>query len=142
MDDRGDRYAIAVEGGVISRLTFDYSITIWIALAEGDTLNVRIGGVLLFTSPDTDYRINAEVPSSACPLLDILHRTPQSLTAYKDGRLELILSDEYRVRVMPDPAFEAWELYTDLSLGLKLVSLPGGGLAVWLPDDPNPKSRW
>lgn len=133
--EHDDRYTISVEGGSISQIQFDYSISIWIALSEDVRLQLRVDGRADIMAAGTTDTINPESPASACPILHILHDISESLTAYKDGTLELALSGGYRVHIGPDPTFEAWEISTNLPLGLNIVSLPGGDLAVWLPND-------
>jgi frataxin-like iron-binding protein CyaY len=54
----------------------------------------------------------------------------QSAVAYKNGILELTFNDKSMVIVKEDPHYEAWELAGSGSI--KLFSLPGGELAVWL----------
>jgi hypothetical protein len=64
------------------------------------------------------------------PALGLFGLTTVSGTAYRDGSLELQFQDGTRLEVSPDTAgFEAWELAA--STGLRIVSLPNGGLAVW-----------
>ena len=49
--------------------------------------------------------------------------------AHEDGSLEIKFMDGDMLFVAPDPGYEAWKAYA--SDGMKVISLPGGGLATW-----------
>jgi hypothetical protein len=52
--------------------------------------------------------------------------------AFKGGRLDVKFDDGTRLQVPMDLEFEAWEISgTGAVAGLKIVSMPGGELAVW-----------
>jgi hypothetical protein len=52
-----------------------------------------------------------------------------SAVAFKSGQLRMVFGDGHMLKVDPDPRYEAWTVTgPDRML---VVSLPGGGLAVW-----------
>jgi hypothetical protein len=55
-----------------------------------------------------------------------------SLEAEHDGKLLVRFADGSVLRVEPDESYEAWQVF--LSGRSALVSLPGGGVAVWSDD--------
>jgi len=55
-----------------------------------------------------------------------------SSLAYKDGRLKLELSGGNRLHIFAGQEFEPWTLVGPD--GLRVVSVPGGELAIWGPD--------
>jgi hypothetical protein len=66
------------------------------------------------------------------PALQIVRLVIREGAAFNDGRLELDLSDGSRIKVPPSRDFEAWTLTGPGGPdGLKVVSIPGGDLAIW-----------
>jgi hypothetical protein len=62
-------------------------------------------------------------------VLSISRRTVERMDAFNDGRLEIAIADGMVVRVESSEIYEAWEISG--SGGFRIVSTPGGGLAVW-----------
>ena len=66
------------------------------------------------------------------PVLQIMRQVIREGTAFTDGRLELDFSDGSCIKVPPGRDFEAWTLAGPGGPdGLKVVSIPGGDLAIW-----------
>jgi Family of unknown function (DUF6188) len=69
---------------------------------------------------------------SLAPALRIMRQVLQEGTAFHDGRLELTFHGASRISVPVGNEFEAWGLTGPGGIdGLKIVSLPGGELAIW-----------
>jgi hypothetical protein len=69
--------------------------------------------------------------AAVAPVLALLHGGVEAAVAFKDGRLELRLAGGACLRVAAGEDFEPWTLVGPG--GLRLVSVPGGELAVWSP---------
>ncbi|MHB0999695.1 MAG: DUF6188 family protein [Armatimonadota bacterium] len=91
-------------------------------IAIGDKIVLQIG--------DKRYNYSVETnPSALGPVLGLLHKTIESVTALKNGQLSIIISDEISLSVFPDISYEAWEV--SISNGIRIVCMPGGTLAIW-----------
>lgn len=71
-------------------------------------------------------------PLAMAPALRLLRQGVKQAIAFKDGRLELVLSGGVVLRVPFDEDFESWNIVGPA--GLRIVSLPGGALAIWSPE--------
>jgi hypothetical protein len=66
------------------------------------------------------------------PILGIMRNIVSGGIAFESGALELIFEDGKRIEVPQGSRFEAWALAGPGGLnGLKIVSTPDGGLAIW-----------
>jgi len=97
---------------------------------------LRIEQPFWVTEPDgTEHLV---VPEEAAHLdivlAAVLRATVEGASAFKDGHLELRLDGGTVLRVPPDEGFEAWTVTGPG--GIRLVSLPGGELAIWESDTP------
>jgi hypothetical protein len=128
-----DHWLLPIVGREVTRclVAYAFSLEFW----EPDYLfTIRIGGEFFFTEKGKKVFLSPELPPVGLgPALSMLHQTVASAIAYKSGRLEVRFMNGSYFSVEPDLNFEAWEITaTD---GLKLVCLPGLGLAVWYPNE-------
>jgi hypothetical protein len=129
-----DRWVVPV-GGTVAQCRVDYAFTLVVDGSQG-SFEVRIeqpfellGGV-----DDGPMSLSWEGdPTALGPALAVLHAELDEALAFKDGRLELRLGYGGRLRVPASDEFEAWTFAGPD--GLRLVSMPGGELGVWSPDD-------
>jgi hypothetical protein len=94
----------------------------------GDILSVILTE-FNFSSAGNIYNISVEAPKSVCPILKFIGMNIKQLEASKSGQLDIFFTDSSRIIVPFSSQFEAWEIYT--SKGFRMISLPGGKLAVW-----------
>jgi|GraSoiStandDraft_39_1057311.scaffolds.fasta_scaffold1580378_1 Family of unknown function (DUF6188) len=78
-----------------------------------------------------EYLISPKEPTRLGPLFLVLHKTINAALAFKNGVLEIEFIDGDKLRVRPHPKYEAWSIVGDR--GLRIISVPGGDLAVWKP---------
>lgn len=129
-----DRWVVPLAGATVTQCRVDYAFTLVVGGAQG-SFEVRIEHPFeLLPYPDGGpVSLSLEHdPTALGPALAMLHAELDEALAFKDGRLELRLSDGGSVRVSASEEFEAWTLVGPD--GLRLVSMPGGELAVWSPD--------
>ncbi len=132
-----DNWELPLEGREVTQCCVDYALTL--ILGEPDaTFSLAIEQRFWFAANDCDAEmfVPESSPAALGPPLAVLHQSVKRAIAYKDGRLELEFSDGMRLRVPASEKFEAWNLVGPA--GLRLVSLPSGGLAVWQPDSDAP----
>ncbi len=126
-----DRWVLPLSGRTVDRLCLDFAIT----------LTIRGGLEVKLESPFVLQRADRSevllVPDGDAerlsPVMSLVRGTATRVEAFKDGRLEVVFADGSKLRVPADEDFEAWQLVGPD--GLLIVSLPGGELAVWRPED-------
>lgn len=64
--------------------------------------------------------------------VDLIASGVASLVAHEDGSVDVVFADESSVHAPSSSEFEPWNLTGPG--GLKIVSLPGGGLSTWGAD--------
>ena len=129
-----DRWEIAVSGWLISQCCYDYGIVVRSSTVGGE-LEIRISGpfVLIETNGDR-FEIDPEGDRvRLAPSLAVFGRAFNRVTAFKSGRLEIDFTDHSSLVVPPEGDFEPWSLVGPRDL--RIVSRPGGDLAIWHPDD-------
>ncbi len=127
--EHDDRWLLPLVGLRLSQCCVDFAVTFRFSDANG-TFEVRVGEpFVLYLAGHEQVLKPEEDRAQVGPVLSLLHQTVSEAVAFKDGRLELAFSDGAAVRVPVGQDFEAWELVGPD--GLRVVSLPGGELAVW-----------
>lgn len=128
-----DRFVIEEQGMSVTQCRFDFALSLVFA---GDAIE---GHVVISSSFRMNSRgaspitlVPAGDPSAMAPALTLAHRPIHRMTALKTGELRIELED-VEVDVPASGEYEAWNLW--LSDQFRLVSLPGGELAVWKADD-------
>jgi len=96
-----------------------------VALAFGAGYEVRIETPFSLRQPGGDR----EVTPGETDLPDLVGRVVTVAQADDEGGLRIDFQDGSRVLVAADPDYEAWTVAGPD--GFKVVSEPGGGLAVW-----------
>jgi hypothetical protein len=122
-----DRWILPLAGASIVRCLVDWAITLQ---CDGE-YEVRIEGPFIFRTPEgAVHELDPdEDPVGLGVVLSVARGRIVSAEAFKDGRLELLFTDGARIEVPVDASYEAWELAGPS--GLRVVSLPGGELALW-----------
>ena len=131
--EAADHWALPLTGREVTRCCVDYAVTLAFGETDG-SIYVTIEQPLWFkavTAADEQQFVPVGPPDALGPVLSVLRNPISRAVAYKDGRLEMDFADGSLLRVPVSEAFEAWSLVGPE--GLRLVSLPGGELAVWRP---------
>ncbi len=130
-----DRWVLALESHEVVQCRVDYAFTLVIDGPSGG-LEVRIQQPFeLLPGADGGNPVLVNLsgdPSALAPGLGLWRAELVEALAFKDGRLELRFAERDRLRVPACEEFEPWTLVGPA--GLRLVSMPGGELAVWTPD--------
>lgn len=128
-----DRWDVPLEG-TLEQVRADYAFTL-VVDGERGAFEIAIEQPFELERPgdaSTELRWPDD-PSALAPALALLHGGVEAAVAFKDGRLELRFAGGARLRVAAGEDFEPWTLVGPD--GLRLVSVPGGELAVWSPGD-------
>lgn len=134
-----DRWVLGLESHEVVQCRVDYAFTLVIDGPAGG-LEVRIQQpfeLLPGADGETPVRIKPNGdPSGLVPALGLWRAELVEALAFKAGRLELRFAQGGWLRVPACEEFEPWTLVGPA--GLRLVSMPGGELAVWMPTGSEP----
>ncbi|GAB3407660.1 DUF6188 family protein [Flindersiella endophytica] len=121
-------WVLPLAGYQVTRCSFDHAVTL---LFENDfEVTIESAFVLRAADGGGEQLVPGDPPTLA-PALTFWQRTAASALAYDDGRLELRFGDGGTIDVPSDERYEAWNLTGPG--GLRVVSMPGGELAIWTP---------
>jgi hypothetical protein len=113
----------------VTRINVDYQLT----LDLGPDCMVVLEGLCRLTqgSAGTGDRKRDLDPErqDVAPALALFGADIRSAEAFKSGELRIGFDNGLHLTCPPDPSFEAWQVVGEN--GFRLVSLPGGELAVW-----------
>lgn len=131
--DRG-RWLLPLTGEPIMSCCVDYAFS----FGTGNLISIRIEQPFVYTSADgAEHLIVPEGdPVQVAPALVIARLSVREGFAFADGHLELTFSDGSMIGVPSAEGYEPWDLTGPD--GLKVVSVPGGELAIWRPSAPSP----
>lgn len=127
--EQQDRWLVSVDQVDVTQCCFDYAVTV----TAGNGLQIRIEQPFVFRTPDgrEQLLVPAGDPVRLAPILAVSRLTMSECVAFKDGHLEIRFTDASLISVPATEDLEPWELSGPD--GLKVVSVPGGELAVWKP---------
>jgi hypothetical protein len=130
MPEAASSHKILTAGAYVDQCRFDYGVVLAFRLVDGTSSWVRIGCPFRVAWPDgTESLVVPAEQEELGSVLRLLRATSTGGTAFEDGRLEVRFQDGSILVVSPDERYEAWTAAGPA--GALLVSLPGGGLAVW-----------
>jgi len=126
-------WTLPLTGRRVTQCSVDYAVTLTFG-DSGDAYYLSIEDALsLRLSGGEEAEIMPGGPTSKLgPVLRVLHESVECAVAFKSGHLEISFTGSIGLRVAASTRFEAWSLTGPT--GLRIVSLPGGELAVWEPD--------
>jgi hypothetical protein len=130
---RPDGYVLPVSGQRITRCCIDNEAVVLLLI---NMLEIRISEPFTLASSNGDVHLLNPDPSletmRLSPILGVMRKTITEGIAFEDGALALTFDDGKRIEVPPGSEYEAWTLAGPGGPnGLKIVSTPDGGLAIW-----------
>lgn len=128
-----DRIELDAVDATLSQLSITFLVDMVLSNADVE-MTVRIETAFTVRKGDECMRLVPDEPASLSPLLGIIRSSVEKVVAHKSGRLEITFADGLILSVESDASYESWQL-TD-NFGTRIVSIPGGGLATWLPSIP------
>lgn len=131
--EAADRWLVPVAGRSVTQCRLDYAFTLVVADESAGSFEIRIEQPFVVTSRGDEVVLDPEgEPARMAPALGLLRQDIEQAAAFKDGRLELSFTDGGVLSVPVGEDYEAWSIVGPA--GLRIVSLPGGELAIWSPD--------
>ncbi|WP_158290897.1 DUF6188 family protein [Kribbella antiqua] len=128
--ETSDRWLLPLSGRTVNQCCIDYAVTL---RCEGG-IEIRIEAPFVFRSRQTGEKLHlpAEDPVRMAPVLGVARAVVVDAAAFEDGHLEVAFSNG-SISVAATEDLEPCEAVgTD---GLRVVSVPGGELAVWKPTE-------
>ena len=119
---------LRLRGRSVSRLFIDHRLGLEF-LEQGVETTLVIGGRPRLEHGGARLELSAEQLAEVGKASILVRKTVDRAVAHEDGSLEVNFMDGDMLFVGPDPGYESWEAYA--SDGMKVISLPGGGLATW-----------
>jgi hypothetical protein len=132
LQERDGNWVLPVAGSTITRICVDYAqVTI---LCKDVAINIE-GKFALITPAGDRVAMDPQpsaTPGQLAPILDLVRKVAREATVSRDSTLTILIEDGTRVEVPADPHFEAWNAADPTGAGgFKMVSMPGGELAIW-----------
>jgi hypothetical protein len=130
-----DRWHLDLHGAIVDQCCFDYAVVLRSSEAPWE---LRLEQP--FVLGDLDGTEHLVVPAEARNLdfvLSVLRATIDSACAFKVGALELKIGG-VTLTVPQNDEFEAWSVTGPK--GLRIISMPGGSLAIWSPSESHGES--
>jgi hypothetical protein len=132
--ESAEAWIVPVVGQQVTRVCADYAA---VGLLVSNGIYVEIGVPFTYLGPNgaaSTLDPDGDAVDLA-PILRLRRLGATECSAFKDGRLSLKFEDGTQLHVSKHLEFEAWEISgVGVAAGLKIVSMPGGDLAVWLAD--------
>jgi len=126
--NQSDAICVQAAGREVTRLLLDYRFTLEMWTRE-DTLQITLAQKFEYVRDGITYLINPDEKSGICRVLFVLYQMIDSVTATSNGRLTIVFRNGDRIVSEPHDQYEAWDIGN--LRGLRLIALPGGGLAKW-----------
>lgn len=131
--EAADRWVVPMAGRTVTQCRLDYAFSLVVADEPAGSFEVRIEQPFTVASDGGELTIDPEGdPVQMAPALRVLRQDVEQAIAFKDGRLELTFGDGAVLRAPIGEDYESWNIVGPA--GLRIVSLPGGELAIWSPD--------
>ncbi|GAB3436372.1 hypothetical protein GCM10027436_15250 [Actinophytocola sediminis] len=129
MTERDDRWVLPFRGRAVTQVRVDFAFELII----DDIGAIRISSPATLgwinTADQPDKMMMHPESQDVAAGLALFKVMVGSAVAFKSGQLRVAFGDGHVLKVDPDPHYEAWTVTgPDRML---IVSLPGGGLAVW-----------
>ena len=131
MRELRDRWILPVSGHVVERCCFGHDLEIALSAVQGSDFAIQINARFALADPvGRVWQLHPDAGATdLAPVLGLIGLNVDRAEAMKDGTLAIAFADGTSVTVPPDPNYEAWEFTGER--GAKLISLPGGDVAVW-----------
>src|SRR4051812_43147712 len=121
-----DRWSLTGGDAKVTRISLDWGVTLTVGSTETQ-LDVRIEQPLVLADSRgvTIHLVPEGDPSGMAPVLRVNRCPVERMDAFKDGRLEIEISDSTILKVESSETYEPWEI--SRRGGFRIVSMPSGG---------------
>lgn len=136
-EEHSDRHVWTLHDHRVTQLVVELGAARVVTWTLHASLDVRFGVAFTVRQADGLDRVaDPDEPEQLAPLLTLVGRWLETLTATAAGELELGFSDGTVLTARADPRYEAWQVLGGGALeGLAYLARPGGG-APWSTSEP------
>ena len=126
MAEHDDRWIMNLRGLAVTEIGISYQLS----LCLGSDARVVLGSPFTLTQGDGRQDVILDPGrQDVAAALGLFGAKVLSAVAFKSGSMRLVLDNGWHLNSRADPSFEAWEVLGPG--GWRIVSMPGGELAVW-----------
>lgn len=136
LTEHDDYWVIPLVGKPVTRIIVGLELTLEFFESDDEQTTIWIGGEFRFEINGKEHTLSTEDPARLGPVLALARSTVESARAYKNGTLEVRFREGGKLSIGPHPQCEAWGVVG--SRWLRVVCMPGGELATWQADPPEP----
>ena len=127
-----DHWVLPLEESHVEQCRVDYAFSLIVGSSSSGSFEVRIEQPFTLKGLGDERGFDPEGdPGQMASAMHLLRKRVHGAIAFKDGTLELSFDDGLVLHVPCGERVEAWSVVGPA--GLRIVSLPGGDLAVWKP---------
>ena len=126
--EREDRWELDTQALDVISLSIDNVLRLHL----GDDLVLTIEGEAALVRDGHEQLLGTD-SAGVLAALSVMWQPVESVRCFKDGRLEVRLGGSAVLRVAADERYEPWNI--EARNGARVVSTPGGELAVWMPGE-------
>jgi len=133
--EMADRWLVPMAGLAVTQCQLDFAFSLIVAVDGNDSYYVTIEEPFSIRAPGCTDEVTLapeQAPVQLAPALAVLRQSVEHAFAFKDGRLELAFADGSMLHAPAGEKYEPWNIVGPA--GLRIVSLPNGGLAIWSPE--------
>ena len=121
-------WELPVDGTSVTQVRVDFAVTL-IFTVDRFSCSVRVTNDFDLATGESVRRFATDKPTDLGPMMALLGSEVRFALAHSTGALTIEFADGQRLLTSAHPTYEAWEF--ESSLGARIVSMPGGELAIW-----------
>lgn len=125
---KDENYIMPVKGAVINRFVIDNRFCMQF-LELNDPMDILIEGKFFINFEGTKQEFDIQKFDTLGPAFHLFQKEIEYGKVYKNGNLEIKFKEGMLLTAPFDNKYECWEINT--KSGVKIISLPGGELAIW-----------
>ena len=121
-------WELPVGGTSVTQIRVDFAVTL-LFTADRFSCSLRIENDFDLATGESVARFSTDKPADLGPVIALFGSEVSFGLAHSTGALTIEFVDGQRLLSSAGPSYEAWEF--ESSLGARVVSMPGGELAIW-----------
>ncbi len=128
-------WSLPINAFRVIQLRLDYAFGMEIGDVDS-RFSLRVNTMFKLKDSEGVANYSVERLSEIGPALRLFNADVVDAKAFKNGSLEVTFSKNMTLSLEPDHQFEAWELVSNSTDGMRVVATPGGELAIWSGTQP------
>jgi hypothetical protein len=126
---------VPLSGATVSQITIDNALGLLLWAHPQLSVSLKIESPFKYSEHSKTEIIQWKSPRELGRFASLFDAVALSADITTEGDLDLRFADGRRIEIAPDPNYEAFDFMCGWTAdgGWKIICLPGGGLAEWLP---------